>query len=283
MADRKLASKKGEVNIWRYYIAPVIAVGLPALGYAFTYVYEMGFCDVFGIPTSFIELSLANVLNAIFAVVIYVGVAVLIWYVFVYYLLMKCPDSMRYSVSVLSGALLPFVVLMLLYQDIWGPWVEALVGVMIAWAIVYYGPLLWKWAKEKCFRKRKSRKEEQVGLKACVGTQPNKNGTSANKPVRRTILVVLTVMVFLFWCSHTAGQATAERQERYLIPSTHNDSAVLRTYGENIICVPVVREEIREKDSMSKQFRINGNLFILRAKSDSSLVLTLEEIGRVSR
>lgn len=51
----------------------VIVAGIPATGYWFAFLYELGYCKYFNIPSSFIEIDMLNVLIAIIGTLTLLG------------------------------------------------------------------------------------------------------------------------------------------------------------------------------------------------------------------
>jgi hypothetical protein len=278
--------------ILRYSIPPLIAVGLPALGYGLTFVYEWGFFNVFKIPAAFIELSVADVVFVIFVVIIYLGGAFLIGYVLIFRYIVKCPAVIRDTLWAPAGGLLITVFLAIIYRDASEAWKYLLVAWPIAWAI-FYGPTHCRWGKTKRQALTKtdgqkrdntlSGRETQQGSKA-IG---NKKEQSADLPkgigIAHIGWVTILLVALLCLSSYAIGDSTALRQNRYLIPSSNSNSVVLRRYGATLICVPIAREVVTQNSKIFNQFKAAGDIFILNTERNPNLILTLEETGRLAR
>jgi len=56
-----------------WLVEGLIVAGIPAIGYWFAFLYELGYCKYFNIPSSFIEIDMLNVLIAIVGTVTLLG------------------------------------------------------------------------------------------------------------------------------------------------------------------------------------------------------------------
>lgn len=258
-------------------ITAIIPVTI-AVGYGLAYAFERGYCSVFGIPPYLIELSINKVIFAVATVVILLASVTLVWYPYVILPIQKASKPWRIRLSYLAGALLIVILLAALYKEVWLEWVPLLITVVATWIAIFIIPIIWRWIKkipqwikQKIFLLLGRDKTKETPKSETV---PTPTAESTNKLTKgKLAIIILFFTVVPFGIAFITGQAEAKMQDEFFITSDPADCAVLRIYGEYLICAPIDMEK----------GKISGNVFIKKVESSSRLIMSLEKIGRLGQ
>jgi hypothetical protein len=176
---------------------------------------------------------------------------------------------------------------MFIYRELWQMWIWS-AGLVALYAFFQFGlPLLIHEARSLLARKRVHQEEpktppfespptqnQKITYREKLETEDRYDAQTKDifdylgNPLRIGFLA-LSIAFILFLISYGIGNTAAIRKTEYLIPSTYEDSVVLRIYENNAVCTKVVRET----------GEVNKNFFIIDISSDPSTVFQLEKIG----
>jgi hypothetical protein len=237
----------------------LIAVA-PIVANLFAFLHEVGYCRVFGIPTSFISLTpttvfvVAGALVIVFCVVFWMADTAI-------GILHDVPHGpIRRGLLVLFPFLLLFAAYLYLYRELWEEWiwVAAIVAGVAFYEFVF--PLAFRWKgsyREKLDADWQVRRRTRP-LTDWFGTRLGRVG----------VLLIVTLVLGLM-IAYAAGRAEALQQEEFLVLRSDTEAVVLRHYGSNFILAPFDRET---KD-------VQRSFFIVRGDDDPRPVFTLEDVG----
>lgn len=238
----------------------IVVAASPVIGYGLAFLYELGFCGVFKIPTEFITLDLTSVFIAAGSLV---GILWILYGIVDLFLILAPPRQsplFRELASLLAISLLPLG-LLLLWWGLWERliWVACVFLIFVLFQFVF--PLLTQRGKGSYMEKlqaQRKRDSEDMGVVEHLMLIIE----------RRVFLTILAVIILLL-LSYIAGETKAVKQDEFLVPSTYPQAVVLRIYGENMICAPF--------DSEEKE--IQKSFFIIRMTDEPRPILQLQKIG----
>jgi hypothetical protein len=271
----------------RWVLEGIVVAAVPTLGYTFAFAYELGFCSKFAIPIELIKVELSSVFLACAGVIIIIS---LIFGIANLSFIVAQPKSFG-PISRGLIRLSPVLALLPLYLWIFPTQWKMLIliaGVVVLFVLLEFGfPLLTHKARSSAARKRVRQEQPKTPLFESPPAQNQKMTyreklesqeeyetqvktifNYLGKPVNIGILAFWFVGL-LFLISYGLGSTLATRQTAYLIPSTYENSVVLRIYGNNAICTKVVRET----------GEVNKSFFVIDISSAPSTVFKLEKIG----
>lgn len=239
----------------------IIVAASPVIGYGLAFVYELGFCQVFDIPTEFITLNLTSVFIAAGSLI---GIVlILYWFAELFLMLVPArkPPLFRELVFLLILLLfnLGFIILW------WGMWERVIyvIFTLIFFAmLLFVFPLITQKGKGSYIEKLQAQRKRDLETPMVIFE-------SFVRLIGRKTFLIIFVLVCLVFFSYIAGDAKAIKQEEFLIPSTYPQAVVLRIYGENMICAPFDGE----KKEIQKSF------FIIRMTDEPRPMLQLQKIG----
>ncbi len=254
----------------RYWIAPGIAVVLPAVGYGSAFLYEAAFFDAFRIPEDLIQIEITRVLVATATLIMILSAMALASYFCVVPLSKRSGNPIYASLTRLVAYSVAVLPLILLFRHIWQKWVVVWLALVAVWLVVEFIPTLVKRAKRsRSFRSIISKQEEAQPQQKVQGPTTPSPDSSGGISVGRIIFYIALAIMMIVWISDTAGQASAMRKDEFLVLSGPRESVVLRIYEDKMICAPLNREK-RE---------IETDFFVLKPGDDPTITLKLEEVG----
>jgi len=236
------------------WIIPVAISILTAMGYALAYLFEVGFCNQCGIPTNLIQVGLSNVLSCAFRLIIVLGLTWIIWYAYLFNQIKHAPNKLRSTLYLIVGLCFPLIIYIITYEDMWKEWISQLIAVFTVAIIFISYELIAKYI----FRRKTSGVVEKKG---------------------NVVIIALIIVFILFWTSHFIGQADAKIQDKFLTISIPQYSAVLRIYGDNIICQPL--DKSVDSENQTVKYTLKGNIFVIRLSNTTEHILNLENTGRL--
>lgn len=234
------------------------------IGYGAAYLREWGFCSVFGIPTELIQLNITTVLIAITSGV--GALFLLFWLADLFYTLsqqrkLKNFGPIKRRVSSVLLFLIIFGCLFAFFPptiDIWPLIVPFLVLLIFT---QFVAPLITQ--RQISSYKSKLEAQDQVERETPV---------LIDYFIKRAGITVVSLgilLVLFLGAMFFVGYNTAQRQTDFLIPSTHQDSVVLRIYGDNLICAPF---DIKTKE-------VEKTFFVIKLDDESRPQLRLVRLG----
>jgi hypothetical protein len=238
------------------FIAPI--------GYGAAYLREWGFCSVFGIPTELIQLNITTVLIAITSGV--GALFLLFWLADIFYTLSQQrklknfgPIKLRLSFDLLS--LILFGCFVALFPPIIDAWPLLVLFLVILIFTQFVAPLITQ-------RQIPSYKGKLEAQDRVVRETP----VLLDYFIKRagiTIVSLGILLVLFLGAMFFVGYNMAQRQTDFLVPSTHQDSVVLRIYGDNLICAPF---DIKTKE-------VEKTFFIIKLDDEPRPQLCLVRLG----
>lgn len=248
------------------WIIPVAISILTAMGYALAYYFEVGFCNQWEIPTNLIQVGLSNVLFCAFRLIIVLGLTWIIWYLYLFNQIKRAPEKLRSILHPIAGLFFIVILYIITYWDMWKEWILLLIAVLaVAITFILYelGTLIAK----HIFRRKAS------------GVVEKKGNIGNTLTIKKVVFIALSIVFILFWTSYFIGQADAKKQDKFLTISTPQYSAVLRIYGDNIICQPL--DKSVDSENQTVKYTLKGNIFVIRLSNTTEHILNLENTGRL--
>lgn len=120
----------------------IIVAASPVVAYLFTWVYEAGYCSIFGIPRSFISLSLTTVF-VVAGGLLFVGAVLFCLSNLIVIVGLVGPHTpIRRSLARLVPLALMLMAMLVLYGSLWREWIW-LVAIVIGYAALEFAfPLI---------------------------------------------------------------------------------------------------------------------------------------------
>lgn len=238
------ATPERGLPIWLSEAALLAAI--PVVGYLITYIYEASFCSYFDIPLEFILLSPAQLFMAL---VVVLG----------FCLLYGGTLELYFKYHPALGSLFPALLGALVTQDWYrGPFVLHLIPWYLAMLIT---TLLRYW-----YEMRKAAEQEGADANGSSSrSEPHHESSPQALLVRRGLILVTVSLPFAF----SFGVSDAKKRVRFLVTDTKPPLAMLRIYGERLICAPV---DLKAK-------RIKRDFSLLTLGEDFKNKLKLRAIG----
>lgn len=241
-----------------------ITIGIassPAIGYGLAYFHERGICAEYGIPHYLIHIGITSVLFSVSTVIICLLGAASIYYIG-FVMLRSGGKRIKKAFARLILMISPVAALAIIFRYVWEEWYQLVIAYFLAWIIF-----------EVCsyIRQRKKKTTDYLEL------------FNVNKLPGQRLYIIFVVVLIIFACvlSSQQGKADALMQDKFFVPSTNENSIVLRIYGDNMVCVEGESIETKENENIETKFRITGDLFILSVDGDPNLTLTLKYVGAV--
>lgn len=248
---------------WQSVIAlsPITA----AIGYTMAYLYELGYCGVFGIPSEFIQLQSTNIIATVSRV--FLSFYLLFWVGFGLLLYVNSPSRrpltpIRRRLLIIAFILLSYIAFAFGYYRAFQEWYLAMPLLVYFALVLFVGPL---W----------TRKNVTGGYIAKLAAQDEADRQAPHplafitKHIGWATIGILCFVLAVLLLSYLSGEDTATRQEYFLVPSTNTDAVVLRIYGDRLICTQL-DEQSNEPD---------GRLFVLQLDDEPRPVLSLQKVG----
>ncbi len=250
-----------KINGW---LSEGIIIGLGSLfGYLIAYRYHLGFVNYFGIPSDFVVLSITDVIFAVLAIIMLVLFMLFIGN-FLYFLVPKGNNVL--SIKFLRVSIIGIFTLFYsyLYGTHWQEWIWLLGFFVMVLFLEYAFPLLTQRVK-KSYREKLKAQEE-------IDAQVGDIYTHISSRIGLTRYVILSILLLLVFLSYPKGRYDASKKDEYLVTATSPEMAVLRIYGDSIICAPF--------DRATK--KIYKRFHIIKMNEESMPVLVSEKVGPLS-
>ena len=208
---------------WKLLLALIIAIS-PVLGYSLAYVYQLGYCSVFNIPTDLIKLDLTTVLMAIAGTL-----GVLFFFSGFIFMILSIPRNIstirRNILFSLVLLFFLFIFSLLFFTTSEAEQVAIMYGIFLLF--IFLGPSVArkisgiKWGKVK----NESDKASADRVSQIINT----------KYFKYSMLGVI-LLVMVIYCGALAGRSDGMNKQIFYVPSSNPNSVVLKIYGDNMIC-----------------------------------------------
>jgi hypothetical protein len=265
---------------------------LAIFGCLFSFLYEIGYFIVFGIPFRFLGINLHNILIFILAT-FSAGIFALP----VIYLIFK-RLSIKNKLSLYNYLLLliiPFDLLMImiyLFTKSWNLFILIVVLLLSAIFSKFLLTLIFRPIRYHYSIKNETPRDVILPIYSeyNVKINPNVLKNAVQEEVRRDIhpdrtrqarerkatirayIIAMSLMIMLSIISSAIGIIQAVTDEEYYIVNTSPEMVVLRIYDGKLICAPF--------DRISKKIYRN---FVIKNIGEYNLVMTMEKIGPFSK
>jgi len=249
--------------IWWQSIIAITPIAV-ALGYIVAYLYELGYCNVFGIPTEFISPDTTNVLVAVSKV--FLSAVSLFWVAYVFITMTTKPKRrgpIRHRFILLMIIGLIYIAFAIDYPSARREWYFIIPILIIFILLLFIGPAITH-RTVKGYRNRLIAQD-----KINVATNPI---NYIERHIGRSTVIILLLLLPWIALPYFNGETDATEQENFLVPSTYQSSVVLRIYGDNLICA--------ELDPQGD--KLTGNFFMISMDDEPRPYLRLQEIGRLA-
>lgn len=230
-----MAQEKNSEN-FTFLPEAIIAALIPIYGYYFTYRYETGFFKKFNMPTSFIEVSISDVLR----VLGWLFTLIIIFYFFTE-IFIRAGTSKNPIVRSFGRIVWPILLFLLIFIAANPPFIVViffLVFILLMLIIEFIFPLInlrdIKGYKKKLVLQEDVDRKEKFLLDIIMEDTIKKFGVSA-------FLIFLLLILSLFFIDDF-GAFDAMRKRSFLIIKSNPELVVLRKYSQNFICATFDRE-----------------------------------------
>ncbi len=234
-----------------------------ALGYVMTYLYELGYCSAFGIPSEFISIGTTNVLIAVSKVLF--SATVLFWVAYTFFTMTTKPKRrgpIRRRFVLLGIIGLIYIVFAIDYPAAWRAWYFIIPLFIALIFLLFISPLITQ-SKVEGYRNKLIAQD-----KIDVATNPI---NYIERYIGRSAVIILLLFLPLIALPYVNGESDATGQENFLVPSTYQSSVVLRIYGDNLICA--------ELDPQGA--KMTGRFFMISMDDEPRPYLQLQKVGRL--
>lgn len=260
------------------WLGILVTVG-PAVGYSLAFLRELGFCQFFKIPISFIRLDITNTLIAVgegLGLLFIALFCLALWYqldsapqtkkagpmqrrlfwwfsmfVFMGYLGLISGASIYIWLAASAGFCTFFVLLDLI--------IDLLLAVLRFIRAIDLVLAMFRFIKVKVLRRKPVEPAEPIPQDLSRDFLQKRFGKWA-------FLVPLLALV-VFGGTWLASTMQAENQKDFLVPSTSPNSVVLRVYGDNLICAPFNNKTVEV------------SFFVLKLDDEPRPLLELKRVG----
>jgi hypothetical protein len=247
---------------WWQSIVAIIPIAV-ALGYTVAYLYELGYCNAFGVPTEFISPDATHVLIAVGKV--FLSAVALFWTIYVFITMTAKPKRsgpIRRRLILLMTIGVIYIAFAIDYPSARREWYLIIPIYFIFIFMFFIAPAI-------AFRRTKGYRRRLI-----VQDRRNVAANPLNyieKHVGRSVVIILLLLVPWILLPYSTGQTDAVEQTRFLVPSTYQNSVVLRIYGENLICA----------DLDPHNHHLTGSFFMMRVSDEPKPHLSLRDIGHL--
>lgn len=243
----------------------LIIAASSVIAYLFAFIYEAGFAKIFDIPLHFVTLSLTNVfITGGSLLLISLTLFILADLIFVIFVSFLKSDSPIYRRLVKLAPMVFFSIALLFFQ-INTALQAGLKGLIASWLLIAFFEFGFPLITQRHKASYRDKLEAQDQLVVQRETLRDYAVGLLGEGLYRTIYFLSLALVV----TYVAGQSTALRQREFLVTATSPEMAVLRMYGDKMICAPFDRSTGEVERSFT----------VLRIAEDSGLTLHLERVG----
>jgi hypothetical protein len=223
-------------HVWQFVVAILPIIG--AIGYFMAYLYELGYCQVFHIPSELIQLQTTTIISSIGKVFLSFSALYGVIFIFVTYVSNsknKKMDLVKNRFFIIGFILLVFIAFSLGYQIAFRQWYDLIPIVLYFTALLFLLPIFTqhdiKGYKNKLFAQDESDRN---------------NIRPFDKIFKNLGFITTAILIFslpLLSLPYFCGQENAMTQKTFLVPSNDLNAAVLRIYNNEAICVQVINPQ----------------------------------------
>jgi hypothetical protein len=204
----------------------------PAVAYLMTYLHELGFCKMFGIPYEFISPNLTTVFIVTGALVLCMSVP--LWLAHAYLTSLSGEHPIKRRIRILLPVLLITLALLYLFGEYAHVWLLFGSQWVLFLHIEFLTPLMTQRGKGSYVDKLRAEdlRDDRIDRPIAVLLGPV-------NPRAYYLFIFLSMALGI---SYFSGQSSANRKEEFLVPVATPDRVVLRTYADKLITSRLKRE-----------------------------------------
>ncbi|MCJ7525858.1 MAG: hypothetical protein MUP71_11670 [Candidatus Aminicenantes bacterium] len=221
---------------------------IPILGYLYAYLYEMGYCIYFKIPSELIIITFSNLtISGVYVAIIFLGFTIVIQ------LILGVEQSSNNFISKHKNVIVSIFKIILV--SIYFLFLLFPIGYadLILSATILIAVFVWLYNSQKS-------KDCETNYILFIFNIPN----IRNEIKLAFIFILLTLSGFFF----IRGIMNAKQQKEFLTFNLQKEMVVLRVYNNNVICVPL--------DRLKKKIILDYSIVNIL---ESSISLKLEKVG----
>ena len=239
----------------------IIIATSPIVAYLFTYEYEAGFCNVFGIPVQFISIDLATTFFVILGLYTLFFNMLLFGNLIFMFLDKSHPIYRRLTITLVFFLLFFLAPIYLYGIHMWREWIwfACIFGFLALLLFVF--PLL--------TQRHKGSFIDKLQAQAEVDRQPVTILDYLFLSLGLKVTLIISSLLIGLLLSGLMGRASAIKQNEFLVTSSSPELVVLRIYKDKLICAPFERTTKK----------IQKSFIILKAGDDPKLMLRSEKVG----
>lgn len=239
----------------------ILIAAASAIAYGLTLAYELGSANAFGIPYQFININLVYIQSDLLN----------LWNVLILPLLIVNVIPMLISnydqrIKMRAYILTPFLFVALVFLNTYPrgylvdwDWILIVLGAGVFFLFI------WPLITQRKIKGYVAKTEAQIKIET---GQPTVINNIMRSPAGEIVFLFVMFLLAL-QMAQGVGQANAFKQINYLVTSTKPEMAVVKIYGDNLICFPF--------DRKTKTIQENFTVYNLLNKGEISL--RLEAIG----
>ena len=221
-----MPTEEAKTKIW--LSATIIVTVSTALAYLFTYRYQTGYADVFGIPYDYITIDFTTLLRA------GIFIIALLWTIYPWANLMAIflPENTHpmYKALVYYGVIACYTLLiMFLFKNLWKEWLPYAIGTLIFLVIEFGWPLLTIRGKKTYTQKFVESQDHEL-----PGFFKSLPGRFFRNVGVRGFWIIWGLIMF-YSLTYKAGQSAAMRKEDFFLFGDKMEYAVVAIYDDVLI------------------------------------------------
>lgn len=252
---------------WLKLIGSVVVVS-PALGYALAYWYERGYCDFFKIPTNFIQIEWPTIIIAILAALGGLFIASWLTIAIITPNLQKMSiNRIKFYFALIYGICILFIAITYLTIE---EAKEAGVIYLILLIFIFIAPTF--------IRRYKREKEQRNLIETKEIERKDPIGLILEKRIVKYILVFILILFIGYTSAYYNNRANAMNRQIFYIPSSNQQSVVLKIYGDDLICATI--DHLAKNEKGQAYCIIKQEYFVLKT-SEPNLSIEATQLGYV--
>jgi hypothetical protein len=242
----------------------LLLAAIPVIAHSIAFLYELGYCQFFGIPTFLISIS---------ATAIFIAAGTMLSIAWpIYSIINLCSmlvdplsTPLIRAVTRIFIVTVPLIALLFLFGLDWPELYTAALTVLFIVILEFGTPLLAQRGKGNFSEKLRYQEEfESQQKKSHLSNVFSRLGVSS--------AIVFVTLIYSLFIAYSCGRAAAKKQESFLVLKETSNVAVLRIYGDNLVGAAY--------DGKSK--KLTGEFLLRKVGDASSDSLTLQKIGHLS-
>jgi len=277
----------------RLFISEVLTIALlTIIGCMYSFLYEIGYFIIFGIPISLLGINIYSIKIPIFILATYsITIFSLVTLYFVFKFFSDKILTLLYYIIIFIIAFDMIMITIYLLYKIWNIFIIIVVFLLGTIYSKYLLTLILMPCRHQYSYKKEVPRDNSVPIYTEYKVKINSDTklyavqeevnidkhpymkeqvTEVKASIKSNIIIIALLILFSI-ISTAIGIVQAVTKEEYNVVNTSPEMVVLRIYGDNIICAPFNR--------ISKKIYKD---YVVKNINDFNLVMTLEKIGPLS-